>query len=369
MKILVTGADGFIGKNICFKLQENGLNQIKKVNRETPAKELKNNIKECDFIIHLAGINRPKNEEEFQRSNYAYTQDIINELNKNSLKTPIIFSSSIQAELDNAYGKSKKLSEELIVDYSKESGANYYIYRLPNVFGKWSKPNYNSFIATFCFNLLNKKKIQIHDPDSKVSLLYIDDLCTSIISVLKGNSKTGFLEVHPIYEQTVGSVAQMLGKFNSEDHNITLEDVGTGFKRALYATYVSFKKPSQFSYELVKHVDPRGTFSEFIKTKLSGQVSFFTANPGITRGGHYHHTKNEKFLILNGTALFKFKNIVTGESFEITISDSSAKVVETIPGWAHDITNVGTENLIVMLWANECFDQNNPDTYSYDLEC
>ncbi|MEC4046057.1 MULTISPECIES: UDP-2-acetamido-2,6-beta-L-arabino-hexul-4-ose reductase [Morganellaceae] len=367
MNIVVTGAKGFIGQNLCVMLREHGYQDIVKVDRETSREQLSQVLADADFIYHLAGINRPKDEAEFQRGNADLTTFIVEQLTLNRKKVPLVVSSSTQAEQNNAYGQSKRLAEQAVEQYGQQTQAPYFIYRFPNVFGKWCRPNYNSFVATFCYNILNDLDITINEPSAPVSLVYIDDVCTNLIALLESQSESGYKGVTPVYPTTVGEVASLLRAFNTSRDNLITENVGTGLTRALYSTYLSYMTPEQFSYSIPSHGDERGVFSEMLKTKQSGQFSFFTAHPGITRGGHYHHSKNEKFLVLKGKALFKFEHIATGERYELYTDGSSPKVVETIPGWAHNITNIGDEEMIVMLWANEIFDREAPDTFAHPL--
>lgn len=368
MKILITGANGFIGKNLCCRLAEAGYSDLIKIVRESTNEELVEGLKSADFVFHLAGINRPKDEAEFQVGNVDFTRNIIEVLSSKSRKTAIVLSSSSQAESDNAYGTSKSRAESLVSEYAELSGSSAFIYRLPNIFGKWCRPNYNSFVATFCHNIINDIEINIHDRNSPVSLVYIDDICNEFISLLKGDCESGYRKVDVQYDLTVGEVAELLLAFKAGRESLMTERVGTGFCRALYSTYISYYSPDQFSYSIPSYVDERGVFSEMLKTKDSGQFSFFTAHPGVTRGGHYHHSKNEKFLVLKGTALFKFEHIVSGERFQVETSGDGFEVVETVPGWSHDITNIGDEEMVVMLWANEIFDRKLPDTIAKPIK-
>lgn len=367
MNIIVTGAKGFIGKNLCMMLRENGYNDIVEIDRETSRKQLTKALSRADFVYHLAGINRPKDEAEFQQSNTDLTRFVVDELIRYGNKTPIMISSSTQAEQDNAYGQSKRLAEKIVEQYGRQTQSPYFIYRFPNVFGKWCRPNYNSFVATFCYNILNELDIIISDSSTPVTLVYIDDVCANLINLLENGSGCGYKFVSPEYPTTVGEVADLLHAFKQNRGNLITENVGEGLIRALYSTYLSYMIPEQFSYSIPSHCDERGVFSEILKTKQAGQFSFFTAHPGITRGGHYHHSKNEKFLVLKGKALFKFENIETGERYELYTDSHSLKIVETVPGWAHNITNIGDEEMIVMLWANEVFDRKTPDTFAHRL--
>ncbi|MFM2606155.1 NAD-dependent epimerase/dehydratase family protein [Vibrio chagasii] len=362
MNIVVTGAQGFIGKNLCVMLAEKGHDSIVQIDRDTSEETIKEALSTADFVYHLAGINRPKDESEFTKGNADFTKFVVNELRANGRNTRIMLSSSIQASLDNVYGVSKAQAEALVADYGKDTGAGAFIYRFPNVFGKWCRPNYNSFVATFCYNIVNGIDINIHDPSAPVSLVYIDDVCQALIELLEGDIESGFKQVPMEYHTTVGEVAHLLKAFKESRDTLVTEHVGTGLTRALYSTYLSYFEPSKFHYKLPKYGDERGVFCEMLKTKESGQFSFFTAHKGITRGGHYHHSKNEKFLVIKGEALFKFEHVATGERYELLVNSEEATVVETVPGWSHDITNIGEEELIVMLWANEIFDREAPDT-------
>ena len=365
MRILLTGHNGFIGKNLKFWLEENNFKDLFLFGKENNNDELRNFLLESDYIIHLAGSNRPKLESEFIEVNEGITKKIVNILEENNLTTPIIFTSTTQALIDNPYGTSKKNAEKILKNYSNNTGANLSILRLPNIFGKWAKPNYNSAIATFCHNIARDIDIEIHNKDSELNLLYIDDLCASIINFLA--KKTVQIELEPIYESTVGEIAELINKFKFSRENLISENTGSGFARALYSTYLSYLPKEKFQYQIKSNVDDRGLFAEMMKTKDSGQFSFFTAHPGITRGNHYHHTKTEKFLVLEGEALFKFKNLYDDTYFETIVSGDKLQIVESIPGWAHNIKNIGKNKLIVMLWANEIFDQSNPDTIAYEV--
>jgi UDP-2-acetamido-2,6-beta-L-arabino-hexul-4-ose reductase len=365
MKVLITGANGFVGKNLQIRLTEEKIVFDTFSRNDT---DLESKVIRCDFIVHLAGVNRPDNESEFFEGNTYLTKLIANILEKNKLKTPIIYSSSIQAKYDNPYGLSKKYAEDALSDYSNQCGALVCNYRLSNVFGKWCKPNYNSAVATFSHNIINDLPIQINDPSALINLVYIDDVVNEFISVIKATREGEILssadnfEVKPVYQISVGALAEQLKSFKESKSRHTVERVGTNLTRALYSTYISYFKPEDFSYYLVKHEDPRGMFVEMLKTKDSGQFSFFSAHPGITRGGHYHHSKNEKFLVVKGKARFGFRQIATDEYYELFTSGDEPQIVETVPGWSHDVTNVGDDEMYVMLWANEIFDPENPDT-------
>lgn len=367
MKILVTGADGFIGTNLCLRLEDIGYKDLIKIGRTSTEEEFLSGIKAADFIYHLAGVNRPIDENEFEIGNSNLTQKIVNILIDNNLSTPVMFSSSTQAAFDNAYGKSKAIAEIALNNYASKCRAKIYCYRFPNVFGKWCKPNYNSFVATFCHNIAMGIDISIHDPNTVVTLVYIDDVCSELISLLEPSALVGNRCINPEYRVTVGEVAELIYKFKESRHSLVTEDVGTGFCRALYSTWLSYLSPSDFSYPVASYRDQRGVFCEMLKTQNSGQFSFFTAHPGVTRGGHYHHSKNEKFLVIQGTARFRFRHVITDETYILEVSSDEHKIVETVPGWTHDITNIGENELIVMLWANEIFNKSLPDTIQRDF--
>lgn len=368
MRVLITGANGFIAQNLRIHLGERTDIEIVLFDRNDQIEDLNKKLEGVDFIFHLAGVNRPKSNNEFVEGNIALTQALIEEIELTGEKIPVVFTSSTQAELDNPYGNSKRKAEEHLVKFSTESANPVFIFRLPNVFGKWCKPNYNSVVATFCHNIAQNLPIQINDPNHKVRLAYVDDVVNCFMSVMGGSVETNvYCETPSTYEITVGDLANKIKTFKQSRESLITGPVGSGLERALHSTYLSYLKPEQFSYSLTKHTDDRGDFVEMLKTKDSGQFSFFTAHPGITRGGHYHHTKTEKFLVLKGVALFKFRHIMTEEYYELTTTSETPRVVETVPGWTHDITNIGEKEMIVMLWANERFDREHPDTYAYPL--
>lgn len=368
MKVLVTGAYGFIGKNLSVTLQRRTDLEVIKFTREYDVADLPGLVAQVDFIFHLAGVNRPKEEKEFFEGNADLTQLICDAIRASGRKIPVILSSSIQAERMNPYGRSKLQAEMHLLNLYMETENPVYIYRLPNVFGKWCKPNYNSVVATFCHNISHDLPIQINDPSAPLSLVHIGDVVTSFVRVMDELPKDALhIDVEPVYHTTVGELADQLHQFKKGRETLVTEPVGDGFMRVLYATYISYISPDQFNYPLKKHEDPRGVFVEMLKTKDSGQFSFFTAHPGITRGGHYHHVKTEKFLVIKGKARFGFRHIVTDEVREIFTSGDKPEIVETVPGWSHDITNVGDDEMVVMLWANENFNPEKPDTVAYKV--
>ncbi len=363
-RILVTGANGFIGKNLIVRLSEEKNIETLKFVRGDSQDRLNELIAKSDAVIHLAGENRPSDINNFTKGNTDLTAILCEAIQRTGKNIPLILTSSTQAKANNPYGKSKLEAENLVKRYIKKTGNSGIIYRLPGVFGKWCKPNYNSVVATFCHNISRDLPIQINDPSSSLSLIYIDDLMDIFIKALDGfqdGLKIG--EIDNTYTITLGALSQMILAFKNSRDSLISEKVGTGFCRALYATYISNLSSEQFSYSLPIYGDERGVFVEMLKTKDTGQFSFFTAHPGITRGDHYHHTKSEKFLVIKGHASFDFRHMITNETYTIDTKGGEAIIVETIPGWAHNITNIGTEEMVVMLWANEIFDRDRPDTF------
>jgi UDP-2-acetamido-2,6-beta-L-arabino-hexul-4-ose reductase len=370
VKILVTGADGFIGKNLCVKLSEIKDIELVEITRYSTRPQLAVAVNSVDFIFHLAGVNRPKKVSEFVEGNADFTQYLCELVKNSGKKIPIVFTSSAQATLDNPYGASKHQAEEHLIKLYKEEQNSTYIFRLPGVFGKWCRPNYNSVVATFCYNVAHDLPITINDPNSPLKLVYVDDVVKGFLNILntQPNCSELYFNITPEYLTTVGEVADLLYKFKESRNTLVTEKVGAGFVRALYSTYITYLRPEQFSYLVPKYEDPRGVFVEMLKTPDSGQFSFFTAPPGVTRGEHYHHTKTEKFLVIRGKAQFRFKHVVSGEYYEIDTEGKNPQIVETIPGWTHDITNIGDDEMLVMLWANEIFDRAHPDTISRKVE-
>jgi UDP-2-acetamido-2,6-beta-L-arabino-hexul-4-ose reductase len=366
MKILITGSNGFIGKTLQIRAAE--LNHsVVLFTRSNNVSELSDMLNGVDAVIHLAGINRPLSEDEFITGNTDLTQQLCNAMAAQAHKPILLLASSAQATQDNPYGRSKLAAENAVRDLNKQYGIRTHIYRLPNVFGKWCKPNYNSVVATFCHNIAQDLPIQINDTSKLLNLVYVDDVVNEFLAIISRVEEVIEQSIQPEYNITLGELAKVIQSFKVSRDTGVVEPVGTGLIRALYSTYISYLKPEQFSYPLIKHSDPRGEFVEMLKTQNSGQFSYFTAHAGITRGGHYHHTKTEKFLVIRGTALFKFRHIVSNERFEQITSGELPCVVETIPGWTHDITNIGETEMIVMLWANEIFDRQNPDTINSPL--
>jgi UDP-2-acetamido-2,6-beta-L-arabino-hexul-4-ose reductase len=367
MSVLVTGAHGFIGKNLIVRLNELDI-QVITYTRENSTQDLEGLIKDADCVVHLAGENRPRDEKDFDIVNVGLTTSICDAVRSSGKKTSIILASSTQADLDNAYGKSKLDAEAAVKVLEVDTGCPVYVYRLPGVFGKWCNPNYNSVVATFCHNISHDLPVQVNNPDFELSLVYIDDVVKEFIKVIQGERDgEKELSIQPEYKIKLGDLADQIKIFRESRDSLVTEKVGSGIVRKLYSTYLSYLSPSQFTYSIPLYGDERGMFVEMLKTKDSGQFSFFTAKPGVTRGGHYHHSKTEKFLVIQGKARFGFRHVASDETHEIITTSKELRIVETVPGWSHDITNIGTEEIIVMLWANEIFDPDNPDTVAHKV--
>lgn len=373
MKVLVTGANGFVGSNLRQHLAERMDVEVIEFNRSDDPSTLVERVGAADFVFHLAGVNRPKDPQEFVAGNADLTSALADALRAVAALgrvVPVAYASSIQAALDNPYGRSKRAAEQSLFALGA-LGIPVSIFRLPNVFGKWCRPNYNSVVATFCHNIARDLPIQVADPSAALKMVYIDDVVGAFLRLMDGaqpgRDSEGFALVQPEYTTTVGELARQISAFRDSRTSLVSERVGTGLVRALYSTYLSYLPKERFSYSVPEYGDQRGVFVEFLKTPDSGQFSFFTAHSGITRGGHYHHSKTEKFLVIKGEALFKFRHVQTGETHEVRTSGAKAEIVETVPGWTHDITNIGEQEMIVMLWANEIFDRVHPDTYALPL--
>jgi len=362
MKVLVTGSDGFIGKNIREYLKRSDLD-VYTFSKNNTNDDLEEAIKNVDFIFHLAGVNRPTEIDEFYTGNRDLTQKLVDLLTKHHKKIPILLSSSSQVGKDSDYSKSKEQSEQIIERYAHENSVDCFIYRLPNVFGKWSKPNYNTVIATWCYNITRDLPIEVNNRDFKLSLVYIGDVVHAFTSKLyRTQTNELFCSVEIVYEKTLGEIEALLYQFKESRTSLLIPPIATGFERVLYATYLSFLPKDKFSYRLSGHKDNRGTFYEILKTFDSGQLGISTTKPGITRGNHYHNTKNEKFLVIKGKARIELRDINTQEIIQYNVNSNVLEVVEMIPGYTHNITNTGNEEMILLIWANENYDPNKPDT-------
>lgn len=369
MKILVTGAKGFIGKNLIAELKNKGYKDILEFTRESEPSLLEQYTRECDFVFHLAGVNRPKSEQEFLEGNYNLTSNLLECLKKHDNKAPILFTSSIQAERDNLYGKSKKAAEKLLLEYSAKKGAKVFIYRLQNVFGKWSKPNYNTVIATFCHNISRNIDIQISNPEAELNLCYIDDVIAEFLKALEDNSTVdnNYCIVPISYKIKLGELAELIKSFKESRTNLTIPNMEDALTKKLYSTYLSFLPEKQFSYQLKMNTDHRGAFTEFLRTPERGQVSVNVSKPGITKGNHWHHTKNEKFLVVSGEGLIRFRKPDSDEIIEYKVSGEKLEVVDIPIGYTHSIVNIGKSDLVTVMWVNECFEPEKPDTYFLEV--
>lgn len=369
MRIAITGGRGFIGRNLQVRLQELGHRDLVLVPHDAAPAALAALLADVDFVFHLAGVNRPQDPTEFDTGNHAFTQQLCEALAAQARPARVAFASSTQAALDNPYGRSKRDAEEALFAYGRRSGAGVHVFRLTNVFGKWSRPNYNSAVATFCHNIARGEPVVVNKADAPLKLIYVDDVVRLLCALLDdADAPTGLLPSGPEYDTTVGELADQIRAFAASRETLVTERVGTGLARALYATYVSFLPLPAFEYPVARHADPRGVFVEMLKTPDCGQFGYFTAFPGITRGEHYHHTKTEKFLVIKGTASFGYRHIVTNETHEIVTRGGEGRVVETIPGWTHNVTNVGDDELVVLVWANEIFDRQKPDTVAQKVQ-
>ena len=375
MKVLITGANGFLGKSLQLHLAEREDVEVVCFTRAHTLSELPKLLDGVKCVFHLAGVNRPQDPQEFVLGNTdltaALAQAVEAEMRSRGRAVQVLYTSSTQAARDNPYGASKRAAEATLRAFASRSGAPVHVFRLPNVFGKWCRPNYNSVVATLCHNIARGLPIQVNDPAALVTLVYVDDVCERFIQLMDGadpaHDSEGFAIVKPQYTTTVGELADLIESFRASRDSLITDRVGSGLVRALYSTYVSYLPPESFAYPLPMHGDARGVFVEMLKTPDCGQFSYFTALPGVTRGGHYHRSKTEKFLVIKGQARFKFRHMQTGETHELVTSGERAQIVETVPGWAHDITNIGSDEIVVMLWANEVFDRSHPDTYAYPL--
>lgn len=376
MKILITGAQGFMGKNLIATLEairdgkdkSHGLTTdltILSFDLDTDPDLLDGYCKEADFVCHLAGVNRPKETSEFMEGNFGFTSTLLELLKKHNNKAPVLITSSTQAALDNPYGQSKKAGEELMFSYGKETNAPVYVYRLPNAFGKWSRPNYNSAIATFCHNIARGLPITVNDRAIQLNLVYIDDIVTEIIRAIKGEPTrvNGFCEVQPVHQATLGEISDWLHGFAESRKNLQVPQLDNPVVKKLYSTYLSFLPEDAFAYPLTTHSDHRGSFTEVLRTQDRGQVSINISKPGITKGNHWHHTKNEKFLVVSGKGIIRFRKIGDKEVIEYPVSGEELRVVDIPTGYTHNIENLGETDMVTLMWANESFDPSKPDTY------
>lgn len=369
MKILVTGSKGFVGKNLIAELTNRGYLEILEYDIDTEKELLDKYTKECEFIYHLAGVNRPKNEKEFMQGNFGFTSELLGLLKKHNNKAPILITSSIQAERDNLYGLSKKAEEDLIFKYGKEENVEVFVYRLPNLFGKWSRPNYNTVVATFCYNIARDLDIKINNPNTLLNLSYIDDVVEEFINALKGNVNNinKFCHVESIYKITIGELAEKIKSFKESRKTLKVPNMKNLIDKKLYSTYLSFLPEDKFGYDVKMNIDDRGSFTELLKTDERGQISVNISKPGITKGNHWHHTKNEKFIVVSGEGLIRFKKIGNEKISEYKVTGKKIQVVDIPVGYTHSIVNIGEKDLVTIMWANECFNSQKPDTYYLEI--
>jgi UDP-2-acetamido-2,6-beta-L-arabino-hexul-4-ose reductase len=369
MKILVTGAKGFIGRNLIAELRNQNYMDIFEFSKEIEQSLLDEYCKEADFVFHLAGVNRPQDHSEFMDGNYGFTSILLETLKKHKNNCPIMISSSTQAELDNLYGISKKAGENLLFEYSQESGAKVLVYRFPNVFGKWCRPNYNSAVATFCHNIAHELPINVNDPSVMLNLVYIDDLVKELIRALNcSENRIGdFCEVPIVHSISLGEIVDMLFLFKKSREELSIPDMSNPLTKKLYSTYLSYLPEDNFSYSLKMNVDQRGSFTEFIKTPDRGQVSINISKPGITKGNHWHHTKNEKFLVVSGKGVIRFRKIYSDEIIEYFVTGEKMEVLDIPTGYTHNIENLGDTDMVTIMWANEYFDPEEPDTFFLEV--
>lgn len=377
MKILVTGAKGFVGKNLCAQLNNirSGkakcygnltVSEVYEYDVDSPVEDLDRYCSDCDFVFNLAGVNRPQDPKEFMEGNFGFASTLLDTLKKYENRCPVMISSSIQAELDNPYGDSKRAGEQLMFDYSVETGAMVLVYRFPNLFGKWCRPNYNSVVATFCHNIANDLPILVNDPNVTLRLCYIDDVVDELIAALTGDEhrEGNYCNVPVVHEVKLGEIVSLLNKFKEMPKTLGVPSLSNAFEKALYSTFLSYFPKDKFIYPVKMNVDSRGSYTELIRSQHNGQFAVNISKPGITKGQHWHHTKNEKFVVVHGRGLIQLRKLGTEEIIEFEVSGDNIQVVEMIPGYTHNIINLSqTEDLVTFMWANECFDPNRPDTY------
>lgn len=379
MNILVTGAKGFVGRNLVSQLHNIRDGKAKyydiagqeinvyEYDIDSDPAELEVYCKDADFVFNLAGVNRPKDQSEFMKGNFGFASTLLDTLKKYNNTCPVMISSSIQAELDNPYGESKRAGENLMFDYAKETGAKVLVYRYPNLFGKWCRPNYNSAVATFCNNIAHDLPIQVNDPNVVMHLVYIDDVVDELIAALSGKEhyEGKFCVVPTVHTITLGGIVELLYSFKNSRSDLSIADMNDPLTKKLYSTYLSYLPTDQFSYPLKMNVDHRGSFTEIIRSKDRGQFSVNITKPGIIKGQHWHHTKNEKFLAVSGEGVIRFRDMRQENSpvIEYHVSGEKLEVIDIPTGYTHNIENTGTVDLVTFIWCNECFDPNRPDTF------
>lgn len=375
MNILITGAKGFVGKNLCEALKnirdkkdrtrpELLIGEIFEYDVDSNGFELEEYLEKCDFVFNLAGVNRPENPKDFIMGNVDFLEKLLNGLKEKGNVCPVMLSSSVQAELDNDYGKSKKAGEELLMKYSKETGAKIYIYRFTNLFGKWSRPNYNSVVATFCNNIANDLPIKISDPEKTLTLCYIDDVINELLNLLEGKESPSY-KVLPEYKVTLKEIASLIESFKDQPRSLLMPKISEGsFEKKLYSTYLSYLPKEKICFDLKTNSDERGSFTEILKTLDCGQISVNVSKPGITKGQHWHNSKWELFIVVSGHALITQRKLGTDEVISFEVSSDKLQAVHMLPGYTHNIINLSDkEDLVTLMWANENFDPEKPDTF------
>jgi UDP-2-acetamido-2,6-beta-L-arabino-hexul-4-ose reductase len=369
MDILVTGAQGFIGRNLVADLNQRGYSQILKYDQDSPPELLDDFAARCGFVFHCAGVNRPTDPADFMRVNAGLTQNLVDALARHGNKAPILFISSTQATLDNLYGQSKKAAEQAVFNHAAMTASPAFVYRLTNVFGKWSRPNYNSVVATFCHNIARGLPISINNRETAMNLLYIDDVLKEFTRVLNNHAEivSGYGDVQPIHPVKLGRIADLIESFRLSRENLHVPDLSCAFTKKLYSTYLSYLPADDFGYPLKMNIDNRGSFTEFLRTPERGQISVNIAKPGITKGNHWHHTKTEKFLVVSGEGIIRFRAPGSEEVIEYRVSGNELCPIDIPPGYTHNIENIGTNDMVTLMWVNECFDPENPDTYALEV--
>jgi UDP-2-acetamido-2,6-beta-L-arabino-hexul-4-ose reductase len=368
--VLVTGSDGFIGRNLIAHLGNRANVNVIRYDIGNSKEDLWKGLNEVDFIFHLAGVNRPKDISEFEIGNKELTEEIVEYLCKKGKTTPLLISSSIQAALANPYGKSKLGAEKAVFTYERQTGARIFVFRIPNIFGKWCRPNYNSVVATWCHNTTHSLPIKIDNPNTELTLAYVDDVINAFLSAFDGliyPDKDDFCKVPIIYKRTLGNISESLSSFSDSRVSLVIPAFTDDFERKLYATWLSYLPEDKFEYTLEMKRDDRGWLSEFIKSKAFGQVFISKTKPGITRGNHWHHTKVEKFLVVLGRGLIRFRKIDSSEVLDYHVSGEDLRVVDIPVGYTHSITNIGDGDLITLFWADEIFNPDASDTYFLEV--
>jgi UDP-2-acetamido-2,6-beta-L-arabino-hexul-4-ose reductase len=366
--VLVTGARGFIGRNLNVRLRQNPDLTIRELSRENAPSDLEAWAGEADVIVHLAGVNRPSDPAEFQAGNVGFTERLLAVATKSGNRPHLILASSIQAALDNPYGISKRGAEQAAARWAEASGARVTVMRLRNVFGKWCRPNYNSVVATFCHNIARGLSLRIDNPATMLELVHVDDVCESIMRVMSAPPAGPWTDDLPAYRISLGDLAERLRAFDARATTLQVPDMSERFNRLLYGTFITYLEPKRWEYLLEKKVDPRGDLAEFVKSPAFGQIFVSRTKPGITRGNHYHHAKVEKFLVISGSAIIRFRHVEGAEVIDFPVRGEDYRVVEIPPGFTHSITNVGDSEMITLFWANEVFDPERPDTTFLTVE-